>query len=432
MDSSSASLSGCRAIVGALRSPANQNLIWQNPAPQPTEVVLKKLAGDDSARVADQIRARKTAEKKLPRFCAHRLLLNPRGVQQASSEAAASWRAQFLHGKRLLDATAGTGVDLLSCAHNFTHIDAVEPDPMRFALLENNLTHLGIKHIRLHHCTLEHFLSNSSSSWDWILIDPDRRDADQKRHVALHLLQPNIIELIPRLRTRCGGIWIKLSPLSDPTQLYREIAPGHIGALSVQGECKEIFALYPPPEAVALPRCAWVFSADGARRLRYWHLPQVTRSEQTPFSTEPEDFCPEWIAKADPTLIKMEEFRAFCDHFNLLPLGSHWCAVQQLHPKVPPLHWLKVEHCEQFTLKKARRSLKHLGISAAGLSCQATGLSALKCRKDLGLRNQGQKQILIWQSPGARRSMCIAKAVPETARHRTQSGTELCAAAWAL
>ncbi|MBR5102445.1 MAG: SAM-dependent methyltransferase, partial [Muribaculaceae bacterium] len=76
---------------------------------------------------------------------------------------------------------------------------------------------------------------------DTIYLDPSRRDEHGRRVVSLADCRPNVVELLPLLRSKSSRIIIKLSPMLDHRLAAREVdGVSEIHIVSVGGECKEL------------------------------------------------------------------------------------------------------------------------------------------------------------------------------------------------
>jgi len=62
--------------------------------------------------------------------------------------------------------------------------------------------------------------SELKGKYDWIYIDPDRRN-DTKRLVTLENLEPNVLDLLPQLEEIARMVYIKISPLFDVQEVWR-------------------------------------------------------------------------------------------------------------------------------------------------------------------------------------------------------------------
>lgn len=176
------------------------------------------------------------AQKKLPTFSAKLLALDSRSYQQASAELIAQFKTTFISGNKLLDLTAGLGVDGIALSKNFKTVELYDVNPDMVAFGNYNLAKLGVQNASFKLGNAEEHISAA----DWIYLDPDRRNSSGRK-VALHLLSPNIIDLLPQLNNQAENVYLKLSPLFDLQEAYRTFDNIYqCFVLAENGEIKEV------------------------------------------------------------------------------------------------------------------------------------------------------------------------------------------------
>ncbi len=196
--------------------------------------------------ILNQIKARQKAAGKLPDWYATPGILfpDPQAVEQASSQATARFKASVVApGSRALDLTGGLGADSASLAQRFAQVDYVEIDEQRAALAQHNFQALGLKNIKVYQQDAEHFLHQTTTHYDLIYLDPDRRP-DKQRVAALAHSRPNVLTLLPRLLQTGRQVLIKTAPLLDISATVKQL-PNLLQVLVValQNEVKEVLYL---------------------------------------------------------------------------------------------------------------------------------------------------------------------------------------------
>lgn len=177
------------------------------------------------------------AQKKLPTFFAHFLALDQRSYEQATSEQVARYKSNFIYGDTLLDITGGLGVDSMFLAAGFNSIVAVEQNKELHSMASYNVAKLGISNLIRKEGDGTSFLKKN---YDWVYVDPDRRPGTG-RSVALHLLQPDVLKILPLLQKWANRAYIKLSPLFDLDELRRQfMCIESIHVIAQSGEVKEV------------------------------------------------------------------------------------------------------------------------------------------------------------------------------------------------
>lgn len=174
--------------------------------------------------------------KKLPVFVDKKLAIDKRSYEQCTSEAVAKYKRSFISGHKLIDITGGIGVDSIYMSESFDKVLAIERNEELHILARYNNVKLGIENIeRIYGDGSEHI-----EHADWIYIDPDRRNKEI-RSVALHNLEPNVLDLMPKLRTVADKTYLKLSPLFDIAMVWRVFEDAsEIHLIAERGEIKEL------------------------------------------------------------------------------------------------------------------------------------------------------------------------------------------------
>ena len=112
----------------------------------------KKNPEVDMTYALDQIAGRQKARVKIPSWAANDGIVYPPhlSMEQCSSEATARYKAQIAgKGKRIVDLTAGFGVDMAFMSVNFTEAVHVEQQAALCAISSANYACLGLQHINV-------------------------------------------------------------------------------------------------------------------------------------------------------------------------------------------------------------------------------------------------------------------------------------------
>ena len=220
-----------------------QNYINQNLNSDLTKLLLKKSPFPDVSmqEIVQQIKGRKTAEKKFPFLTKEGIIFPPNlNLEQASSQSTAEYKAQNLTGKSFLDLTCGFGIDAYFLSKNFDEVTLIEQNSELISIVENNWKTLGRKANFINE-NLEKFLENSQQKFDVIYLDPARRDQENKKKFLLEDLSPNLLEIQGKLHSITDKIIVKLSPLIDISYLISELKNiTEIQIIAVRNEVKEL------------------------------------------------------------------------------------------------------------------------------------------------------------------------------------------------
>lgn len=226
--------------------------IDEHAGDNPSELMLK-YKGNPDVRNFDltdavlQIESRKKYRKKLSPFISNREFLFPDSI---SGEQCTDYRVALYHseifgnGNKILDMTAGLGIDAMTLALSSNHVTAFEQSENKCNVLRHNVSTLGIEHLDVICGDSTYFINESKKSFDIIFIDPARRSNDHKRTYSFNDCQPDILPIFDQLLDKSKRVIVKASPLLDITQVIRQLPHvTEVHAVSVKGECKEILII---------------------------------------------------------------------------------------------------------------------------------------------------------------------------------------------
>ena len=188
-----------------LKTPEARQLLADNAHTDPSVFALKNRA----PVLATQLKYWQRSRAKLPSLFAVQAIVPPLAFEQCSSELAAS--AKAVSGKRCLDLTCGLGVDTQHFAKYFEEVVSIEQNEVLSEIVRYNLDLLGIKNAHILRGTAGNFVENYvGEPFDLIYIDPARRDTGGKKVFLPEDCSPNIVELLPKLKTIGKRILVKI------------------------------------------------------------------------------------------------------------------------------------------------------------------------------------------------------------------------------
>lgn len=193
--------------------------------------------------IASQISGFQKAKLKLPTwFAAEGIIFPPNvNIEQTSSEVTAQYKASLVSGKTLLDITGGLGIDTFFFAEKINRVIHCELDPELAEIAHHNFEILGKTNIGSFTGDGIEFLKDTDLYFDWIYLDPARRDDYGGKVFLLEQCTPDVTEHMKLLFEKADHILIKTSPLLDLSagiQALGKVAEIHI--VSVQNEVKEL------------------------------------------------------------------------------------------------------------------------------------------------------------------------------------------------
>jgi predicted O-methyltransferase YrrM len=191
-----------------------------------------------------QIEMRRKTAGKLPWFLHHPGFRfgTAQSAEQASNQNVALFHAFLIgHNRSMLDMTAGLGIDAMTIAMRGNRVTAFELETKRVEALRHNADILGIDDLTVVKGDSVLHLQQSEEHYDWIFVDPARRDSGNNRCFLLQDSLPDVVSHQDLLLAHADNVLIKASPLLDITQTLRDFSNVRsIIILSYKNEVKEV------------------------------------------------------------------------------------------------------------------------------------------------------------------------------------------------
>lgn len=219
-------------ITSQLNKNINDLALMKNPFPE-----------YDWKWILNQIHARQKTQKKLPTWFENSEVIFPStlSVEQTSSEVLAQYKASLLSGNTLIDLTGGFGVDAFYFAQRFKKVVHCEFQQDLSEIVHHNFKVLEVNNIHTVQGDSISYLQKTDETFDWIYIDPARRDASKTKVFLLKDCTPNIVELQDLLLSKTNNILIKTAPLLDIRSVLNELKNvKRISVVALNNEVKEL------------------------------------------------------------------------------------------------------------------------------------------------------------------------------------------------
>jgi hypothetical protein len=201
------------------------------------EVALDKRIAH-AAEVATQVKYLGRAQKKLPSYYGARCIIPSLAFEQSSSEECAAHKP--LSGGSVLNLTCGLGVDALYLSRKFERVVTIERNEVLAEVARENFRRLGAENIEVVCADSAEFVATCDDHFDWCYADPDRRGAKGEKLVRLEDCSPDMVALMPRLRSIAERVCIKASPMFDVEEALRLFDDCSVEVVSLGDECKEV------------------------------------------------------------------------------------------------------------------------------------------------------------------------------------------------
>lgn len=267
-----------------------------------------------------QIQARQKARPKIPAWADNPDLIFPPAlsVEQASSARTAAFKARLVDGQRLADLTGGFGVDTSYFAEQVAEIHYVERDPALVSVVRYNLAQLGVANVTLHATDALSFLKNTPDTFDWLYLDPARRDTAARKIYRLQDCEPDVLRIMPLLLHKSQRVLLKTSPMLDIEQAVQELK--HVRRLwvvAVDNECKEVLYELSAEPAVDPERYTVNLLRNGQQQ--EFRLNKARESRAISRYAEPQQY----LYEPNVAILKAGGFRSIGTAFELLKLHQH-------------------------------------------------------------------------------------------------------------
>lgn len=222
-----------------------QLFIEKNIATDVSKLALQKnpFPETDWALILQQLAAKQKAKSKLPTWFETPTILYPSkiSVEQTSSEKTAEYKASLVLGESLIDLTGGFGVDDFYFSKTLNNVVHCEINTELSEIVSHNFDQLNVKNIKCYADDSSEVLQKLNQKFDWIYIDPSRRNDAKGKVFMLKDCLPNVPELLDFYFSFSDNIMIKTAPILDISAGISElknIAQIHIVAL--ENEVKEL------------------------------------------------------------------------------------------------------------------------------------------------------------------------------------------------
>lgn len=193
--------------------------------------------------ILNQIAAKQKAKDKLPTFFKTPNILYPNklSVEQTSSETTALYKSQIVSGDSLIDLTGGFGVDDYYFSKKIKRVFHCEINAELSALVTHNFSELKALNIKCFLGDSADVLKKLNQKFNWIYIDPSRRNEAKGKVFMLKDCLPNVPQLLDFYFEFSNNILIKTAPFLDISAGLTELKNvKNIHVIAVDNEVKEL------------------------------------------------------------------------------------------------------------------------------------------------------------------------------------------------
>src|SRR5690606_8918008 len=196
-----------------------QNFIHQHVGADIKSLSLKgnPFTEVDYKEILNQIEAKTKAQHKLPTWFQTENIIYPSkvSIEQTSSEITAQYKSDITSGNRIIDLTGGFGVDCYYFSQGFKEVLHCEINSELSQIVQHNFEVLNCHNITCYAQDGLEVLKAQTQKFDWMYIDPSRRNDLKGKVFLLKDCLPDVTVLLENYFEFSDNILIKTSPIYD-------------------------------------------------------------------------------------------------------------------------------------------------------------------------------------------------------------------------
>lgn len=293
-------------IVEKTNSDVSKLALINNPFP---EIDYKILL--------NQIEARAKSKDKLPTWFNTRNIIYPSkiSIEQTSSEITANYKSDLVSGKTLIDLTGGFGVDDYYFSKKMEKVVHCEINEELSEIVKHNFQKLNCTTIECFYGDSLSTLRELNRTFDYIYIDPSRRNDTKGKVFMLKDCLPNVPELLDEYYKYTTKILIKTAPILDITAGLSELKNvKEIHIVAVDNEVKELLWLIEKNYLNSIK-----IKAINIKKTKTDCSTFILNSESEANYSLPEKF----VYEPNSAVMKSGEFDAICGLYKVSKLHKH-------------------------------------------------------------------------------------------------------------
>lgn len=222
-----------------------QEFINKNIGSEIKKLALQKnpFPETDWISILNQVASKSKSKTKLPTWfnCKNIVYPNKISIEQSSSEAAAEYKSSLVSGASLIDLSGGFGVDCYYFAKKINSIFHCEINSVLSQIVDHNFKQLNQTNIECFTGNGIEILQRTNQNYDWIYIDPSRRNDLKGKVFMLQDCLPNVPENLDLFFRFSNKILIKTAPLLDISAGLLELKNVKtIHIVAIENEVKEL------------------------------------------------------------------------------------------------------------------------------------------------------------------------------------------------
>lgn len=343
------------------------------------------FSGDLTVEVIEQIKSKKRSEIKLPTWFHTSEIYFPKSlsIEQSSSEITASYKAGLVSGKTLIDLTGGMGVDSYYFSKTINKVFYCELQSDLAEISAYNFTVLNRENITCFNEDGILALKRLDQPFDWIYLDPARRDENDKKVFLLSQCTPNIKTFQGLFFKYSNKVMIKTSPLLDISAAIDELEfPKELHIIAVKNEVKELVWILEKEYAGDLLITTVNISQDNTQEFSFYF--QEEHSAIARYG-QPQTY----LYEPNASILKSGAFNLLSASFKVLKLNKHSHLYTSDVPIDFPGRLFKIDKVIPFQ----KKSILKERITKANITTRNFPLSVNDIRKKFKIKDGGSSYL---------------------------------------
>jgi hypothetical protein len=332
---------------------------------------------------------------------ADRMWFNPVGLEQATSETVAMYKAQRFSGS-VADWCCGIGMDSIALASQGCEVSSVDWQSANCIRTERNA---AVFQVADRITTTAADVRTVDRSTDRVHIDPDRRSKSGQRLMRVEDCEPNLDFLLEMMRSFSGGA-IKLSPASNFGGKFID-GPIEIELISLNGECKEATIWFGDLAGEHAFRATAIKDARPASSASSAASPQVTSISADPLSAWTEvNALGKFLYDPDPAIVRAGLVDVLAEQLGMWRLddAEEYLTSDSLVDS-PFVQAFQVTHNLPNNDKEIRRAFRAGSYGQVEIKCRHIPIKAETVRKRLSLNGDAPIALIFTRQAGKARAV---------------------------
>lgn len=270
------------------------------------------------SEILSQIASKQKAKYKLPTWFNTEKIVYPSkiSIEQTSSEKTAEHKATLVEGKSLIDLTGGFGVDDYYFSKKIETIVHCEMNEELSKIVSHNYNQLKSKNIECYVGDSTETLKKLNKKFDWIYIDPSRRNDAKGKVFMLKDCLPNVPELLDFYFEFTENIMIKTAPILDISAAILELKNiSAIHVVALENEVKELLFILKKQQESKIEIITTNLLKNRKEEFNFF----IKSNTQTPVFSSPKKY----IFEPNAAIMKSGGFDEVAIQFGIEKLHQH-------------------------------------------------------------------------------------------------------------